>query len=210
MSVPETDVVKGSRSGKITISNLEANMIVGLIIGGVILLIIIIFIACYNGLVRKRAAVEEGFSTMDVYMKKRFDLIPNLVETVKGYAKHEKETLDNIIKARGANYADMTPEQKMESSRNISRMIPNIMALAESYPDLKANQNFMQLSAELSQVEQDIANARKYYNGCVKNYNIACEVFPSGMIAGMFGFQKATMYEISDATERENVKVSFD
>ncbi|MEE3467971.1 MAG: LemA family protein [Eubacterium sp.] len=185
-------------------------MLVGGIIGGIVLLLIIVFIACYNGLVRKRAAVEEGFSTMDVYMKKRFDLIPNLVETVKGYAKHEKETLDNIIKARGANYADMTPEQKLESAKNMSRMIPNIMALAESYPELKANQNFMQLSAELSQVEQDIANARKYYNGCVKNYNIACEVFPSGMIAGMFGFKKATMYEVSDAAERENVKVSFD
>lgn len=185
-------------------------MIAGLIIGGIVLLIIIIFIACYNGLVRKRTAVEEGFSTMDVYMKKRFDLIPNLVETVKGYAKHEKETLDNIIKARGANYAQMTPEEKIRSSQAVSQMIPNIMALAESYPELKANQNFMQLSAELSQVEQDIANARKYYNGCVKNYNIACQVFPSGMIASMFHFEKATMYEVSDAAERENVKVSFD
>lgn len=185
-------------------------MLVGIIIGGILLLIVIIFIACYNGLVHKKAAVEEGFATMDVYMKKRFDLIPNLVETVKGYAKHEKETLDNIIKARGANYADMTPEQKIESSQKISRMIPNIMALAESYPELKANENFMQLSGELSHVENDIANARKYYNGCVKNYNIACRAFPSGMIASMFHFEQAKMYEVTDEAERENVKVSFD
>lgn len=185
-------------------------MVVGLIIGGIVVLILVIFIACYNGLVHKKIGVEEGFSTMDVYMKKRFDLIPNLVETVKGYAKHEQETLDNIIKARGANYADMTPEQKIESSEKVSRLIPNIMALAESYPELKANENFMQLSGELSQVEQDIANARKYYNGCVKNYNIACRTFPSGMIASMFHFEPAKMYEVADETERENVKVSFD
>lgn len=188
---------------------MSTGLIIGLVIAAVILLIIIVFIACYNGLVRKRASVEEGFSTMDVYMKKRYDLIPNLVETVKGYAKHEQETLDNIIKARGANYADMTPEEKIKSSQAVSRMIPNIMALAENYPELKANQNFMQLSSELSQVETDIANARKYYNGCVKVYNIACQAFPSGMIAGMFHFEKATMYEVSDASERENVKVSF-
>lgn len=185
-------------------------MLAGIIIGGIVVLLIIIFIACYNGLVRKKANVEEGFSTMDVYMKKRYDLIPNLVETVKGYAKHEKETLDNIIKARGANYADMTPEQKIQSSQAVSRMIPNIMALAENYPELKANQNFMQLSAELSQVENDIANARKYYNGCVKTYNIACQAFPSGIIASMMHYEKAPMYEVSDTAERENVKVSFD
>ena len=124
--------------------------------------------------------------------------------------KELKETLDGIIKARGANYADMTPQQKIESAQTISRMIPNIMALAEGYPELKASENFKQLSAELSQVEQDIANARKYYNGCVKNYNIACQTFPSGIIAGMFHFEKASMYEVSDTAERENVKVSFD
>ena len=189
---------------------MSTGAIIGIVIGGILLLLIILFIACYNGLVRKRAAVEEGFSTMDVYMKKRFDLIPNLVETVKGYARHEQQTLDNIIRARGSNYAAMTPEQKIASGQQISAMLPNIMALAESYPELKANQNFMQLSAELSQVENDIANARKYYNGCVKNYNIACQTFPSGMIAGMFGFRRATMYEVNDAAERENVRVSFE
>ena len=183
-------------------------MIPGIIIVAIIVLIVIWFIASYNGLIRKKTNVEEGFSTMDVYLKKRFDLIPNLVETVKGYAKHEAETLQSVVSARGS-YASMTQEEKISSGAKLSSMIPNILALAEQYPELKANQNFMQLSSELSQVEEDIANARKYYNGCVKAYNTACRVIPTNIVAGMFHFEEAVMFEVSEASERENVKVSF-
>lgn len=184
-------------------------MVAGFVIIGIVVLILLWVIAAYNGLVKKRIATEEGFSTMDVYLKKRFDLIPNLVETVKGYAKHESETLQAVIAGRGGNYGSMSDAEKIETGEKLSRMIPNILALAEQYPDLKANQNFMQLSGELSSLENDIANARKYYNGTVKNYNMACQTVPSNIIASIFNFQTKRMFEVSDEAQRENVKVSF-
>lgn len=181
----------------------------GIIIGVIVVILIILLICSYNKLVRLRTVTEEAFSTMDVYLKKRFDLIPNLVETVKGYAAHEKETFEKIVGLRNANYSSMTPEEKMESSQVISRSIPKIMALAENYPDLKASENFNQLMAQLERTEEDIANSRKYYNGAVKQYNIAVQTIPTNIIAGMFGFQTKQMFEVADANERENVKVSF-
>ncbi len=184
-------------------------MLAGIILVVVVLLIVILFVSCYNKLVRLRMVTEEAFSTMDVYLKKRFDLIPNLVETVKGYAAHEKETFSEVINFRNANYSSMTPEEKIESSRAVSRSIPKIMALAENYPELKANENFAQLMSQLERTEADIANSRKYYNGAVKQYNIAVQSIPTNIIAGMFGFKEKAMYEVSDETERENVKVSF-
>lgn len=185
-------------------------MIVGIIIGAVVLILLITAIGCYNKLVKQKVTVEEAFSTMDVYLKKRFDLIPNLVETVKGYAKHESQTLSEVIGRRGKNYDSMTAEEKIESGATISRLIPNIMALAESYPDLKANQNFMNLSNQLETVEEDIANARKYYNGAVKRYNMSVQTVPSNIIAGMFHFEKKPMYEVENVAERQNVQVKFD
>lgn len=184
-------------------------MIVGIVIGAVVLILLIVAISCYNKLVRQKVTVEEAFSTMDVYLKKRFDLIPNLVETVKGYAKHESETLSAVIAQRGKNYDSMTPEEKIESGAAISRMIPNIMALSESYPDLKANQNFMNLSNQLETVEEDIANSRKYYNGAVKRYNMSVQTVPSNIIAGMFHFETKPMFEVENAAERQNVQVKF-
>ena len=179
-------------------------MLVGIIIGAVVLLLIIFVISSYNKLVKQKVNVEEAFATMDV------DLIPNLVETVKGYAKHESETLIAVIEKRGSNYDSMTEEQKIESGAAISSVIPNIMALAESYPDLKANQNFMNLSNQLEAVEEDIANSRKYYNGTVKRYNMSVQTIPTNIIAGMFHFEKKPMFEVESQAERQNVKVKFD
>jgi LemA protein len=146
---------------------------------------------------------------MDVYLKKRFDLIPNLVETVKGYASHEKDTLERVIAARNSIASAANTSEKIEGETALSGALRQIFALSESYPDLKANQNFMDLSSQLKAVEEDIANARKYYNAVVKRYNNNVMMFPSNLIAGMFHFEKAPMFELDDASERKNVKVSF-
>ncbi len=180
-----------------------------IIIGVIVVLLLIYFIATYNGFVRLKNNVKEAFSTMDVYLKKRWDLIPNLVETVKGYAKHEKETLEGVIKLRNSAYDKMSPEEKIETNQELSRGIVKIMALAENYPDLKANENFKDLSNQLTRVEEDIANSRKYYNAVVRNFNNKVQMFPSNIIAGMFGFREEKMFEITDEEQRENVKVKF-
>lgn len=184
-------------------------MIPAIIIIAIIVIILLILIGSYNKLVKQKVTVEEAFSTMDVYMKKRFDLIPNLVETVKGYAKHEEETLAKAVSLRSQNYSKMSPEEKIENSAMVSRMIPQIMALAESYPDLKANKNFMELSSQLEAVENDIASARRYYNGTVKQYNVTIQSVPTNIVAGMFHFETKPMFEVDREEERQNVQVKF-
>lgn len=182
---------------------------VGGIIAGIVLVVVIIYvISTYNRLIRHRHIVEEGFSNMDVYMKKRWDLIPNLVATVKGYAKHEKETLAEIISLRNKPYDSMSSDEKIDTNSKISQGITKIMALSEAYPDLKANENFKELSRDLSATEAEIANSRKYYNGAVRNYNGIVQLFPSNIVAKLFGFKACKMFEIS-SNERENVKVEF-
>lgn len=147
---------------------------------------------------------------MDVYLKKRYDLIPNLVETVKGYATHESQTLEKVIAARNMAQSAATPGGKARPEENVLQgTLKSLFALAESYPDLKANQNFLELSDQLRAVEEDIANSRKYYNAVVKQFNTKCEVFPSNLIASIFHFEKKPMFEVGAAEERENVKVSF-
>ncbi|MGN1206591.1 MAG: LemA family protein [Eubacterium sp.] len=183
---------------------------IGIVIIAIIFLLAVLFIGCYNKLTKESITVDEAFSTMDVYLKKRFDLIPNLVETVKGYAKHEAETLSSIIEKRSHGYTDMTQDEKIHTSASISQMIPKILALAESYPDLKANANFQNLSMQLERMEEDIANSRKYYNGAVKRYNTSVQTIPCNIIAGIFHFEPKTMYEISNDEERENVNVTFE
>ena len=178
-----------------------------------ILLVIICVIAVYvfstyNTLVRLRNLVKEGFSTMDIYLKKRWDLIPNLVETVKGYAKHEGELLEKVTQLRSGSYDNMSMESKIDVNNELSRGISKIIAVAENYPDLKANQNFMSLSQELTKIETDIANSRKYYNGTARQFNNKVQMFPSNIIANSFGFKEVNMFEAS-AEERENVKVEF-
>ena len=185
----------------------------GMIIATVVavpLLIIGIYIgATYNALVKLKNSVEEAFSTMDVYLKKRWDLIPNIVESVKGYAKHEAQTLQNAISARNMRYTDMTEEQKLQANTELARGLAAIHVLAEQYPDLKANQNFLDLNNQLQRTEEDIANARKYYNAVVRNYNNITEMFPSSIVANMFKFDKRQMFVIEDETEKEAVRVQF-
>lgn len=163
----------------------------------------------YNSLVRKRNSVEEAFSTMDVYLKKRWDLIPNIVASVKGYAKHEAETLEKVIAARNGRYQDLSDDEKLAVNNELSKGLASINVVAEQYPDLKANQNFLNLQNQLNKTEEDIANARKFYNAVVKTYNNKIQMFPSNIIAGMFNFTAKQMFVVDDAAERQNVKVEF-
>ena len=183
--------------------------IVGYIIIAVLIILVIYFICVYNSLVKLNNNVKEAFSTMDVYLKKRWDLIPNLVETVKGYAKHEKGTLEEVVKLRSGAYDKMSIDEKIENNAKLSAGITKIMALAESYPELKANQNFLSLSSDLSNVEEDIANSRKYYNGAVKIFNNKVMMFPSNIVANILGYKEQKMYEVDSDEERKNVKVQF-
>ena len=178
------------------------------IIIAIIVLIIIYAFALYNSFVKLNNKVKEAFSTMDVYLKKRWDLIPNIVETVKGYAKHEKDTLEEVVELRNSTYDKMSDDEKIKTNEQLSSSISKIMVLAEAYPDLKANENFKNLSKELSKVEDDIANSRKYYNGVVRIYNNNVEMFPSNIFARLFGYKSKSMFEAS-ANERENVKVEL-
>lgn len=181
-------------------------MIIALI---VIAVIVIAVIVMYNGFIKLKNNCEEAFATMDVYLKKRYDLIPNLVETVKGYAAHEKETLTNVIEARNMAQGAATVEEKIAGENQLQGTLKSLFAIAENYPDLKANQNFLDLQNQLKKVEEDIANSRKYYNAVVKQFNVKCEAFPSNIIAGIFKFEKKAMFEVDSAEERQNVKVSF-
>ena len=178
-------------------------MILVVVLIVLIVLLVVFFISSYNRLVRLSNRVDEGFSTMDVYLKKRFDLIPNLVETVKGYAKHEA---DSVIAQR--NMAK-TSKDVMDSENKITNAIQGIFAVAEQYPDLKANTNFMDLQNQLKHVEEDIANARKYYNALVREYNDVIMSVPTNIVASLFHFEKKTMFEVANASERENVQVKF-
>lgn len=175
----------------------------------VVVLILLWFIATYNGLVRLRTMVEEAFSTMDVYLKKRYDLIPNLVSTVKGYASHESDTLENVVKARSMAMGAGTPEDRIKAEGELSQALGRLLAITEAYPDLKANQNFLSLQADLKNMEGEIASSRKYYNGCVKNYNIKIQSIPSNIVASIGGFGPKALFEVTNSEERENVKVEF-
>ena len=173
----------------------------------VVILLLLIF-STYNSLVKLNNRVEEAFSTMDVYLKKRWDLIPNIVETVKGYVKHEKETLEEIVNLRNNSYDKMNVNDKVDINNQLSQGMNKLMAIAEAYPDLKASENFKDLSNQLSIVENDIANARKYYNGTVRMFNNKVQMFPSNIVATIFGYKTKKMFEINE-NERENVKVEF-
>ena len=178
------------------------------IIIAVVVVLLLLVLSTYNSFVKLNNKVEEAFSTMDVYLKKRWDLIPNIVETVKGYAKHEKSTLEEIINLRNNSYDKMNTNDKVEVNNQLSQGISKLMAIAEAYPDLKANENFKDLSNQLTKVEDDIANARKYYNGSVRVYNDKVQMFPSNIVALIFRYKTKKMFEVN-ANERENVKVEF-
>ena len=179
------------------------------IIAAVVVLIVLIFVVMYNGFVRANNDCEEAYSTMDVYMKKRYDLIPNLVETVKGYASHEKETLQKVIEARNFAQGATTVEDKIAGENALTGTLKSLFAISEAYPDLKANTNFLDLQNQFKSIEEDIANSRKYYNAVVKLYNNKCQVFPSNIIGQMFNFKLRQMFQVDSEEERRNVKVSF-
>lgn len=175
----------------------------------VIVIIILWFILGYNRFVRLRNKVEEAMATMDVYLKKRYDLIPNLVETIKGYTKHESQTLEKVVAARNMAIAASNTEDKIAKEQNMQRMIGSLFAIGEAYPDLKADTHYRKLMSELERVEADIANSRKFFNAVVKKYNDAIQVFPSNLLAMLFHFKQKPMFEITDSTQRENVHVQF-
>lgn len=174
----------------------------------IIAILVVLTIIMYNKFVSLKNAVKEAFSTMDVYLKKRWDLIPNLVECVKGYAKHEQETLENIISLRNTNYDTMNDAEKIEKGYKVKEGLSKLVMLSEAYPELKANENFIDLSKQLVTVENDIENARKYYNGAVKVYNTEILKFPNLIFSKIFNFKEEKMFEI-DIKEKENVKVEF-
>lgn len=184
-------------------------MNIGLIILIVLLIIIALYvISTYNNLVSAKNKVEDQFSQIDVQLKRRFDLIPNLVETVKGYTKHESETLEKVIQARN-NYASAKNDaEKLEASKELAKGITNIFALAENYPELKANTNFVDLQNQLKEVEEKISYARQFYNDSVLMYNNKIEMFPSNLVASIFKFKKKSFFEANEK-ERENVQVKF-
>jgi len=185
-----------------------SGVVITVVIIAVLVIIGLWLAGTYNKLVRKRNNAKEGFSTMDVYLKKRFDMIPNLVETVKGYAAHERETLEAVMKARSQVASAGTIDQKVENENMLTGALGRLFAVAENYPDLKANQNFLNLQDQLKSVEQDIANSRKFYNGTVKDLNNSIEQFPSNIVAGLFHFEKMPMFEINEES-RQNVQVKF-
>mgnify|MGYP006302601353 FL=1 len=188
---------------------MEPGLIAILVIVGLAIIAVLAVIAIYNGLVTKRVACEDGWAQIDVHLKRRYDLIPNLVETVKGYASHERETLEAVVKARQQAIDASGVEDQAMAENLLSGALRQLFALSEAYPDLKANENFLQLQGELSSTEDKIANAREYYNSQVRVYNTAAQQFPANIIAGMFNFQQREFFEVEDETIKEAPKVSF-
>jgi LemA protein len=187
--------------------------IVGIVVA-VVLVVVAITIVCWaiathNKLIAMKNNTEEAFHNIDIYLKKRYDLIPNLVETVKGYAKHESETFTKVTEARSKVAAATTNTEKIEANAQLSQALKSFNVVMEKYPELKANANFLDLQNELKNIETTIANSRKYYNGNVKAFNTKIQVFPSSIIARMMKLEKQPYFEIEDEEERKNVKVSF-
>ena len=179
-----------------------------IILIAVVVLVVIYFIATYNGLVNLRNMVKDQWAQIDVLLKRRADLIPNLVETVKGYAAHEKETLDAVITARNKAVSATTPEAEMKADGELTGALSRLFALTESYPDLKANTNFMDLQNNLKESEDKIAYARQFYNDAVLKYKNKLEMFPSNIVASMFGFKPEPFFEVAEA-EKEVPQVKF-
>ena len=180
---------------------------------GLIAVVVLYVIFTYNALVALRVRVNEAWSGIEVHMKERYNLIPNLVETVKGYTKHEAETLENVTRARAEAFESHgTPHQQAGAENLLSGALKSLFALAENYPDLKANQSFIELQGELSKIEEKIQNARRYYNGVVRDNNTKVDQFPSNLIAGTMNFTKAEFFELeeADADARQPVDVKFD
>ncbi len=184
-------------------------MTVILILAAAAILFLLYGVSVYNKLISLRNLVKEAWSSIDVMLKKRHDLIPNLVETVKGYASHEKETLQSVVDARNQATGRGSVKEIEAAESQLSSALGRLFALAEQYPDLKANTNFLQLQDRLAAIESDIEKSRRYYNGTVRNYNTVIESFPSNLIAGMFNFEKEAYFELGNPDERNVPQVKF-
>jgi LemA protein len=178
------------------------------IVLGVLVVIVFLLIGMYNSLVQLRVRCDSAWSDIDVQLKRRHDLIPNLVETVKGYASHEKGTFENIAKFRSQAMQATQPADKAAAENQLSGALKSLFAVAENYPELKASEEFTQLQGSLSQTEDSIQNSRRYYNAVVRDLNTKIQTFPSSILAGMFGFQARQFFEV-DAADREAVAVKF-
>lgn len=170
--------------------------------------IVVWIIAVYNGLIKLKNRVDEAWSDIDVQLKRRYNLIPNLVNTVKGYASHERELFEKVTQARTAAMGAQTPGEKEKAENMLSDTLKSLFAVAENYPDLKANQNFLELQRELSDTENKIQASRRFYNGNVRDFNTKIQIFPNNIIAGMLKFTQREFFE-ADEGEKENVKVEF-
>ncbi|MDD2678086.1 MAG: LemA family protein [Candidatus Paceibacterota bacterium] len=179
-----------------------------------IILIILVIIGLwlgftYNSLVKRSQRVKEAWADIDVQLKRRYDLVPNLVSTVKGYMTHEKEVFEKVTEARTRAMAASGKGEKLEAENQFSQTLKSLFAVAENYPELKANQNFLGLQQELVDTEDKIQAARRFYNGVVRDYNIAIKVLPVSLIAGWFGFKEEPLFDVKESQEREAVKVEF-
>jgi LemA protein len=179
------------------------------VILGIIVLVVLLLIFAYNGMVKARNKVDESWSGIDVQLKRRHDLIPNLVETVKGYAAHEKEVFENVSAARSAAISAQGPAAQAQAETALTGALGRLFAVAEAYPQLRAAESFTQLQQELANTEDQIAASRRIYNGNVQAYNTKIQVFPNSLLAGPFGFTRREFFEIEDPADREPVKVSF-
>jgi LemA protein len=184
-------------------------MLLAIIALVVIALVVFYFFGLYNSLVRKRQEVKEAWAQIDTQLKRRYDLIPNLVETAKGYMKHEKETLEAVIKARQTSIDARGVEDLARAENQLTSALSRLMMLTENYPELKANQNMLALQEELTSTENKIGFARQYYNNQVKNYNTAIQTIPTNIVAGMYNFTEEAYFEVEEASVREAPKVSF-
>lgn len=191
---------------------LGTGAIAGIVIGIVaflLLLFAIWYISAYNKLINKRNVLEEAWATIDVYLKKRYDLIPNLVNTVKGYASHEKETFQKVTEARAMAMSATTPAEKVEADRAFTNVLRGFNRVTENYPQLKANTNFMDLQNQLRTIENELAQARKYYNATSRDFNTKIQSFPSNIVAKKMKLEKQPYFELDSEEEKKNVTVSF-
>ena len=188
----------------------NTTLIAAIVLGVVALLVVLWVVGMYNGLIRLKNATDESWSGIDTELRRRYDLIPNLVETVKGYATHERETLEKVIQARNTASANHgSPESQARDENLLVGALRQLFAVAEAYPDLKANTNFLELQKELANTEDRIQRSRRFYNANVRDLNNKIELFPSNIIAGMFGFTKREFFEVEEAAARQPVAVKF-
>lgn len=183
-------------------------LLVLLVLGGGLLFLVLIVVGLYNSVARLKILVDEAWSGIDVQLKRRYDLIPNLVETVKGYAKHERKTYEKIAELRTSAMKATSPEEKGKLENQLSGALKTLFAVAENYPQLRANENFLSLQGELSGIESELQGARRYYNGAVRDFNTKIIMFPNNIIAGMLGFKAREFFEAEEG-EKQNVKVDF-